>query len=227
MSEAFRYSEDELLPISALQHLLFCERQCALIHIEQQWADNRLTVEGEQLHEKVHGGSRESRGEVRIVRTVPLRSLRLGLVGVADTVEFRRVPVDDTSDTGVTLDDAPGRWLPFPVEFKRGRPKRDGSDEVQLCAQALCLEEALNVAIPAGAIFYRRTNRRSDVSFDAGLRRRTVQAAVRLHDLIAAGITPSAVREPKCERCSLLDLCLPDALSPRRSVQRYLDRALA
>ena len=120
------FSEDELLPLSALQHLLFCERQCALIHIEQAWAENRLTVEGKNLHAKVHEADDESRGDLRIVRGLRLRSLRLGLVGQADVVEFHK------------QGDA---WLPFPVEYKRGKPKPEPCDEVQLCAQAICLEE--------------------------------------------------------------------------------------
>jgi CRISPR-associated exonuclease Cas4 len=208
------YTEDDLLPLSALQHLLFCERQCALIHVEGLWAENRLTVEGGHLHRKAHEGPEESRGEVRITRGVSLRSLRLGLIGKADVVEFH-------------LSQATREWLPFPVEYKRGRPKRDHSDEVQLCAQALCLEEMLEVPIPAGALFYGSTRRRTDVAFDPALRGRTEAAAARLHELIASGITPRAVREPKCERCSLLNLCLPDALTPGRSAARYLARSLA
>ncbi len=205
------YSEDDLLPLSALQHLLFCERQCALIHAEGLWAENVLTVEGSHLHRKVDEGPDESRGGVRIARGVPLRSLRLGLIGKADTVEFHR-----TGDA----------WQPFPVEYKRGRPKRDRSDEVQLCAQALCLEEMLGDTVPAGALFYATTRRRLDVAFDAGLRAETETAAVRLRALIAGGITPRARREPKCDRCSLLHLCLPDAAAPERSASRYLERAL-
>ena len=205
-------SEDDLLPLSALQHLRFCERQCALIHVEGLWAENALTVEGSHMHRKVDQGPDESRGNVRITRGVPLRSLRLGLIGKADAVEFHR-------QDG-------GSWRPFPVEYKRGRPKRDRSDEVQLCAQALCLEEMLEAEVPAGALFYGQTRRRMDVAFDAGLREETEAAAVRLHELVRGGVTPRARREPKCERCSLLHLCLPDALGPGRSAVRYLERSL-
>jgi CRISPR-associated exonuclease Cas4 len=208
------FTEDELLPISALQHLLFCERQCALIHIEGQWAENRLTVEGKQLHERADGGSGETHGAVRIARGMPLRSLRLGLVGKADVVEFHAA-----AEAGVTP-------LVLPVEYKRGRPKRDGSDSVQLCAQALCLEEMLQVDIPAGALFYGTTRRRTDVVFDRQLRERTEIAAARLHSMIAAGVTPRAQREAKCDSCSLLNICLPDSLSSRRSASRYVERAL-
>lgn len=204
------FAEDDLLPLSALQHLRFCARQCALIHLEGLWADNRLTVEGTHLHQRVDTGPDERRGDVRTTRGMPLRSLRLGLVGKADAVEFRRQEGGDGE-----------RWTPFPVEYKRGRPKRDRADEVQLCAQALCLEEMLGTPVPAGALFYGQTRRRLDVPFDAALRVETEATAAELHALIRGGVTPRAAREPKCERCSLLDLCLPDALGGR-SAARYL-----
>jgi CRISPR-associated exonuclease Cas4 len=202
------FSEDDLLPLSALQHLIFCERQCALIHIEGLWADNRLTVEGSHMHKKADTGPAETRGGVRITRGLALRSLRLGLIGKADAVEF------------------PKGGAPFPVEYKRGQPKRDHSDEVQICAQALCLEEMLGVDIASGALFYGKTRRRVDVAFDAGLREETAAAARRLHEMVQSGVTPRAVRAPKCESCSLLELCLPDAPGPGRSARRYLQQAL-
>ena len=212
------YDEDALLPISALQHLLFCERQCALIHIERLWAENRLTTEGRHLHDKVHGGPDETRGgrddRIRIARGVPLRSLTFGLAGVADVVEFHISP------------DGRGPPRPFPVEYKHGRQKANDCDRIQLCAQALCLEEMLGVAVPAGALFYGRPRRRTDVTFGADLRRRTEQAAARLHTLIAGGQTPAATYERKCERCSLLHACLPEVSASRRSVAGYIERAL-
>ncbi|MCC6659988.1 MAG: CRISPR-associated protein Cas4 [Phycisphaerales bacterium] len=238
------FAEDDLLPISALQHLLFCERQCALIHIEGLWAENRLTVEGRHLHERAHaertgprgGGRAESRwrrtgeraGEeppsagsstqsvggvtapVRIVRGLSLACYRLGLVGKADVVEFRGDPP-----------------VPFPLEYKRGRPRRGLMDKVQLAAQALCLEEMLGVAVPAGAIFYASTRRRLDVPIDAALRAATENAAARLRAMISSGVTPRARREKKCDRCSLLNLCLPDGTGPERSASRYTARAVA
>jgi len=152
------YTEDDLLPLSGLQHLLFCERQCALIHIEQAWAENLLTAEGRIMHERVHEADRESRGEVRIEYSMPLRSLRLGLIAKADVVEFHRKL--DPGEKGSS------KWLPFPVEYKRGKPKKENYDKVQLCAQAMCLEEMLDVQIPEGAIFYGRTRRRQDVVFE-------------------------------------------------------------
>jgi CRISPR-associated exonuclease Cas4 len=204
------FTEDDLLPLSALQHLLFCERQAALIHIEQIWAENPLTIEGKHLHERVDSGAGESRGDVRIARGLPLRSFRLGLSGKADAVEMQLLP--------------DGGWQAFPVEYKRGRPKAHRADEVQLCAQALCLEEMLGTAVPAGALFYGQTRRRLDITFDSNLRLETENAAARLHQLFASRITPKPVRLPKCDQCSLLEICMPDA--PAHSAQRYLERAL-
>lgn len=201
------FSEDELLPLSALQHLMFCERQCALIHIEQLWSENRLTAEGRNLHARVHEADDESRGDLRIVRGLRLRSLRLGLVGQADVVEFHK------------QGDA---WLPFPVEYKRGKPKPEVCDEVQLCAQGLCLEEMLAAAIPEGAIFYGQPRRRHQVVLDTVLRAQTEAAARRLHELIDRGDTPSAVYEKKCESCSMLNLCMPRTAGQRKSAARYL-----
>ncbi len=201
------YEEDDLLPLSALQHLLFCERQCALIHLEGVWDDNRLTVEGRIMHERVHEADDENRSDVRIARGVRLRSLRLGLTGQADVVEFRL---------------AGDRWAPFPVEYKRGRPKPNACDEVQLCAQALCLEEMLKVAIPGGAIFYGQPRRRHPVQFHPALRLQTQAAARRLHELLKTGITPPAVYEKKCENCSLLHICAPKTVGRRKSSAKYI-----
>jgi CRISPR-associated exonuclease Cas4 len=195
--------------------------------VEQLWAENPLTVEGRQLHEKVDSAPGESRGDVRVARSLPLRSLRLGLSGRADVVELHQVPAhagEDAGGPGAVLPGVPGVWRPFPVEYKRGRPKPHHADEVQLCAQALCLEEMLGTPVPAGAIFYGQTRHRHDVRFDEALRRETEEAAGRLHHLLASGVTPPPVREPKCDQCSLIGLCLPDA--PAHSARRYLDRLL-
>ncbi len=205
------YTEDDLLPLSALQHLVFCERQCALIHIEQVWEENRLTAEGRIMHEKVHEVGQESRGEVRIERGVALRSLRLGLIGKADVVEFHKREKD--------------LWQPFPVEYKRGKPKPDDCDKVQLCAQAMCLEEMLNKEIPGGAIFYGKTRHRLDVEFDETLRKEVEEAARKAHVLIESGVTPKPVYDKKCERCSLVNQCLPKASGKKASVENYLAQA--
>jgi len=199
------YSEDDLIMLSALQHIVFCKRQCALIHIEQAWTENVFTAEGRIMHEKADSNKFESRGNVRIDYSVPLRSIRLGLIGKADVVEFHKT--DD------------GTWQPFPVEYKRGKPKIDDSDKVQLCAQAICLEEMLNVEISEGALFYGQTQRREDVVFDNALRMETEETARRVHELIASGVTPKAEYSAKCKKCSLLELCLPKV---SRKASKYL-----
>ena len=208
------YTEDDLLPLSGLQHLAFCERQCALIHIEQTWAENLYTAEGRVLHERVDQADQVSRGDVRVEYGMPLRSLRLGLIGKADVVEFHRT--EDTTGE---------KWVPFPVEYKRGRPKKANVDWIQLCAQALCLEEMLAVEVPAGALFYGKTRHREDVDFYAQLRSETEEMAKRFHALIETGATPKAVYGKQCDTCSLKDLCLPRAVDTGRSVDRYLKNA--
>lgn len=215
------YTEDNLWPLSALQHLVFCERQCALIHLEQAWAENRYTAEGRLLHERADEPGGESRGDLSIVRALALRSLRLGLSGRADVVEFYRQP---EGVLGAVLAGKAGFWRPFPVEYKRGKPKQHRADEVQLCAQALCLEEMLSVDIEEGALYYGKRRRRHPIVFDPVLRRLTEKTARRLHEMLATGRTPPAVREPKCDACSLFDICLPEA--PAMSARAYLDDLL-
>ncbi len=190
--------EADLIALSALQHYRFCPRQCALIHIEQAWAENRLTAQGRVLHEKTDKPSDHSAGLAggRVARAMPLRCLRLGLYGVADTVEFRP---DGT---------------PFPVEYKRGKPKPDTRDAVQLCAQALCLEEMTGRAVPAGALFYGETRHRLAVDFTQSLRAETEALARETVAMIRAGLTPPAVYDTaKCDACSLLALCRPKLAS--------------
>lgn len=218
------FAEDDLLPLSALQHIVFCERQCALIHIERMWADNPLTVEGKSLHDAADESGTESRGPLRIARSVPLRSFRLGVAGRADVVEFHRVEEAGIPAEAVLLHGVGGFWRPFPVEYKRGRPKRHRADEVQLCAQAISLEEMLGVAVRRGALFYGRTRRRHDVEFDVSLRRETEQTAERLRALWASRRTPPAVYGAKCRSCSLLELCHPRMAG--RSASRYIARMI-
>jgi CRISPR-associated exonuclease Cas4 len=218
------FSEDELVALSALQHLAFCERQCALIHIEQQWAENRLTAEGEQLHERVHGAESEGRPGIVVARGLRIQSRRLGLTGQADVVEFRLLGAEERGC--VRLEGRPGWWRVFPVEYKRGRPKPDRRDEVQLCAQSLCLEEMLGAEIAEGAIFYGQPRRRWPVTFDAGVRGETEELAARVHALLASGKTPAAVYEKKCKNCSLIDLCMPAMPARPGQVARYMERQL-
>ncbi len=206
------YPEDDLIMISALQHYAFCPRQCALIHIEQVWEESGLTAEGRIIHERVHEQNHESRGNIRIGYGLPLRSLRLGLIGRADVVEFRHVGKN-------TLQ-------PFPLEYKRGKPKLDHCDMIQLCAQAMCLEEMLSIAIPSGAIFYGRTRRRLEVVFDEALRKETGEAAEKAHQLIKSGKTPAPMYEKRCKSCSLIGECLPKTAGKEASVNRYLKRMI-
>lgn len=204
------YTEDELIQLSSLQHFVFCPRQCALIHIEQVWSESMLTAEGRLMHERVHEEKRESRRDVRIEFGVPLRSLRLGLIGKADVIEFHRM--EDNS------------WMPFPVEYKRGKPKKDDCDKVQLCAQALCLEEMLGVHITEGALFYGRTKHRLNVIFDGSLRRETEEIALQTSDLIASGQTPHPSYSKRCDMCSLVEICLPKTMQKKRTVKGYISR---
>jgi CRISPR-associated exonuclease Cas4 len=202
---------DELIPISALQHAVYCLRQAALIHIERQWEENRFTAEGRVLHEVVHEQGQRWRKGVRRVHALPISSSRLGLAGVADLVEFH------TAEDGVET--------PYPVEFKRGKAKAHRADEAQLCAQALCLEEMTGHAVPEGALFYGETRRRKIVPIDAELRRLTEDAAAALRDMFASGRTPpAAYRHELCRACSLLEICRPKAGA--KSARLYRSRAI-
>jgi CRISPR-associated exonuclease Cas4 len=224
------FAEDELLPLSALQHLLFCPRQCALIHIEQIWEENLFTTEGKDLHEKADEGETDSRGPLRIARGLMLSCRELGLSGKADVVEFHRIgpPDGEVPDltTVVTLPGVAGSWKPFPVEYKRGRPKPGKCDVVQLCAQAMCLEEMLSMHIDSGALFYHQPRRRQEVLFDRELRELVRETSARLHELISSGVTPPAVHDQRCKLCSLFSLCMPACTTHTRSVARYIQRGL-
>ncbi len=216
------YSEDELLPISALQHMVFCERQAALIHIEGLWEENVLTVEGEELHERAHGQETSTLSGVHTVRGLRVRSLRLGLIGVADVVEFRRV---EHPDEGVKVPIiGTGLWQPYIIEYKHGKPKLDRSDEVQLCAQAMCLEEMLGVSIQESAFFYGMPRRRKTAALDNPLRHETEEVAERVHRLLLSRKTPAPVYSHKCPKCSLIDRCLPKATGSPTRVARYLKK---
>jgi CRISPR-associated exonuclease Cas4 len=208
--------DDDLLPLSALQHLAFCPRQCALIHGEQVWAENRFTAEGRILHERADSGEGETRGNLRIARSVRLVSRRLGLSGIADVVEFHR----EASSEGAAV------WLPFPVEYKRGKPKTHDADRIQLCAQALCLEEMLSIAVPEGALFYAKPRRREAVTFTLELRWQVTDLAARLHALLhETGLPPPLVGDARCDACSLVEICRPGLAG--RSARAWTARAVA
>jgi CRISPR-associated exonuclease Cas4 len=201
-------AEDLLLPISALQHYLFCPRQCALIHAERLWAENAATEEGRILHERADGGKADRRGGLQTLRSVQLRSFALGVAGVADVVEKR----------GDAL---------IPVEYKRGKPKAHRADEVQLCAQALCLEEMFGVGVPEGVLFYGAVRRRHPVAIDAELRALTVQVAQDAHDMVLATLTPAPVWNTKlCGSCSMAELCRPKRMVNPPAVAKWLARMI-
>ena len=196
------------VPLSALQHWLFCPRQYALIHVERLWAENRFTAEGRLLHERTDEGRPETRPGIRILRSVEISSLRHGLHGVADVVEVRD-----------------GR--PYPVEYKRGRSKPHRADEVQLCGQALCLEEMFGCEIPEGALFYGKVRRRIPVSMNEDLRSLTLQTADAVRQCHESFRLPVATYDPaRCDRCSLLEQCRPKLGRRRKNVDDWLRRAL-
>ena len=207
------FHDEELLPLSGLQHLMFCERQWALIHMDQEWTENVLTVEGKQLHEFVHEQGSGVREGIRMARGLRLRSLALGLYGVADLVEFHPCGGDSALPAaipGVPLPGLSGHWLPYPVEYKRGRKRHDKADEVQLCAQALCLEEMLNVTVERGAIYYGQPRRRTEIDFTVELREEVTALCRRTRELYGARQTPPPRLGRHCANCSLENVCMPN-----------------
>ena len=217
------FSDADLLPLSALQHFVYCPRQCALIHLEQQWTENRFTAEGRAQHDRVDRPEHETRDGILTEYAVQIRSLTLGLIGKADAIEFH--PVDGTQyfKSKISNLKSPGRV--FPVEHKRGKPKPTHCDWVQLCAQALCLEEMLGVKIDKGAIFYGQPRRRQTVEFTPELRAETEQVATALHEMMRNGRTPPAEYDQgKCAACSLLETCMPRT---HRTVSDYMANALS
>ncbi|XFO65529.1 hypothetical protein SPSIL_016580 [Sporomusa silvacetica DSM 10669] len=210
--------------LSGIQHMAFCERQWALIHIEQVWAENVRTVEGQNLHERADDPfADESRKTLRIIRSMPLVSHKLGLRGIADVVEFHQSK-DFTEGETCQLQGRKGWWRPLPVEYKRGRPKPDDRDAVQLCAQAMALEEMMQVSIASGCIFYGETKHRETVAFDMRLRQYTAELAARMQQLVREGKTPRAKRGKRCSQCSLIEKCQPYWMLRHRSVENYLER---
>lgn len=198
------YTSDELLPLSGIQHFLFCRRQWALIHVEQQWKENALTAEGRIMHNRVDDPFfTETRNGVITARSVPVASYRLGLSGVCDVVEFTESP------DGVRLPGRNGYYLAAPVEYKRGKEKQYHSDEAQLCAQAMCLEEMLSVAIPRGYLYYGETRHRVDIEFTTELRTLVKDMSDEMHNYFSRGYTPRVKPFKGCRSCSLADVCLP------------------
>ena len=214
------FDEEEYLQLSGLQHFSFCRRQWALIHIEQQWAENLRTVDGRILHEKAHDSSlREKRNDRIITRDMRIHSRELGISGSCDVVEFHQVT------EGISLPGQDGLWQPYPVEYKRGSPKVTDADRLQLCAQAMCLEEILCCDIPEGALFYGEIRRREVVDLDEALRNQVKSLLEQMHDFYRRGYTPKVKPSRGCNACSLRELCLPK-LTKKYSVADYLRKSM-
>lgn len=208
---------DDLLALSGIQHFLFCRRQWALIHIEKQWADNYLTIEGNLIHEKVDDPFfTESRSGVIITRSVPIRSNTLGLIGVCDMVEF------EPSPEGIPLPGREGLFQPIPIEYKRGKPKEGNFDEAQLCAQAICLEEMLSTTIETGYLYYAQIRRRTAVTFSTELRQSVINAASEMQQYYKRNYTPRVKPKKECKSCSMLEICLPNVQNAPKSVEDYI-----
>ena len=210
------YTEDEYLMLSGIQHFCFCRRQWALIHIEQQWAENYHTIAGNLMHDRAHDEKLvEKRGDKLTVRGMRIASPRLGISGQCDVVEFLK-----TAD-GITLPDYEGYWRVCPREYKKGEGKDGPEDRLQLCAQAMCLEEMLVTEIPKGYLFYGKTRHREEVCFTEELRDEVRQITEEMHQLFARGYTPKTKHSVRCKACSLADLCLPK-LQKNKNVSDYI-----
>lgn len=213
------YDEQDYLLLSGIQHFAFCRRQWALIHIEQQWLENRLTVEGGFLHEKAHSGETEKRGDIIITRSMPIHSRKLGISGQCDIVEFH------ADDNGITLFGRGGKYMPVPVEYKRGRPKTGDADVLQLCAQAMCLEEMLVCSVPMGYLYYGEQRRRLEVVMDESLRHSVTEMLEEMHECFRRGYTPRVKPSKSCGSCSLANICTPK-LGRAGSAKAYILNAL-
>ena len=214
------YDENDFLMLSGIQHYAFCPRQWALIHIEQQWEENYFTIDGMIMHENAHNQEKtEKRKNLLITRGMPIFSRTLGIRGVCDVVEFHR------NEQGVTLQNYAGLYLPVPVEYKRGKPKTHDADELQLCAQAMCLEEMLLCEIPKGYLYYGEPKKRQEVMYDEELRQKVIASFTKMHELFDKQYTPRVKQTKACRSCSMADVCLP-GLNKTVSVERYFEKAM-
>jgi CRISPR-associated exonuclease Cas4 len=233
------FTEDQFIPISALQHWLYCPRQCALIHLEQAWADNKFTAEGRVMHENAHEGADETRAGVRITRGMPVVSQVLGLTGQCDVVEFAACGGDLKFEIpDLRSRDASGNFKSqisnfksalraVPVEYKRGKPKAHRADEVQLCAQGMCLEEMLGNPVTSGCLYYGQKRRRTDVIFDEELRELVRTTSEEIRQCLAPGVTPTAEYDAgRCDACSLIDLCQPRAMRFKKGAAAWFSSSL-
>ena len=215
------YKPDELLPLSGIQHFCFCRRQWALIHVEMQWQENALTAQGRLMHQRADDPTfTEVRNGVITARSMPVASYRLGLSGVCDVVEFHPDP------EGVALPGREGKYLPLPVEYKHGKPKTDQSDEAQLCAQAICLEEMLCVHIPAGCLYYGKIRHRVEVEMSETLRQFVFDMSAEMHNYLSRGYTPRVKTSSACLSCSLVDICLPELEKNTLSATEYINNQI-
>ena len=214
------YSEDEYLLLSGIQHFVFCRRQWALIHIEQQWEENYRTADGQVMHRNVHDADfHEKRGDTVITRSMAVSSARLGISGECDVVEFHK------DDNGIQLFGMEGRYTVIPIEYKRGSPKENDSDIMQLAAQAMCLEEMLCCTIDTAYIYYGETHRRTKIVIDDALRDRTEKALTEMHEFYRKRYTPKVRRTKACNACSLKNICLP-VLCKNKSAKDYIKTML-
>jgi CRISPR-associated exonuclease Cas4 len=210
------YKEEDYLMISGIQHFMFCRRQWALIHIEQQWEDNYYTVDGELKHERTDNPEiHEKRKDTISVRALPLKSQTLGITGKCDVVEFTK------DENGILIPQYNGHFSVTPIEYKRGKPKEDNSDKLQLLAEAYCLEEMLATRIDNGYLFYFETRRREEVKFTDELRQQIQQTIEEMHSYMDRGYTPKVKTGQKCKTCSLKDVCLPE-LNKNKEVKQYI-----
>ncbi len=217
------YDDDQMLMLSGIQHFMFCKRQWALIHIEQQWADNRLTAEGHIMHANVDNpfAREKNRGSITL-HAVHLASHELGLYGIADAIEL--LPAESEDDS-ITLPKYPGLWTPYPIEYKHGCEKADECDEVQLAAQVMCLEEMHGITIERAAFFYGQTRRRDEIEISPNLRDLVKELSHEMHIIFEKGSLPSAIPSKRCKKCSLINICLPE-LSEHQSPSTYLKKHL-
>ena len=220
LKSLMEYKEEDFLQLSGLQHFKFCRRRWALIHIENQWEENYRTIDGAILHQNAHDTEfLESRGDRFITRGVSIYSAELGVSGQCDVLEYHR------GNTGIPIAGKDGLWQPFPVEYKRGKPREDTGDALQLCGQAMCLETMLCCDIPEGALYYGETRRRERITFTPELRAQVGQMLAQMHDLYRRGYTPKVKPTKSCNACSMKELCLPK-LMKNRSVSAYLKAAM-
>ncbi|MBX3038245.1 MAG: CRISPR-associated protein Cas4 [Anaerolineales bacterium] len=222
------YTQEDLLPLSGIQHFLFCRRQWALIHVEQQWKENALTAEGRIMHKRVDDPFfTETRNGVITARSLPVASYRLGFSGMCDVVEFRTSPQPSpTGEGAVKLPNREGLYFPTPIEYKRGKPKQNRSDEAQLCAQAICLEEMLSVSISKGYLFYGEIRHRVEVEFTTELRTLVKDMSDEMHNYFSRGYTPKVKTHKGCRSCSLADICLPVLQEKVMTASKYIKQEI-